>query len=77
MAQPVLAREPAAGQRTEGRVPKALVLQQREQFGLVPDAISGVITSSPLAVSELRAVIEIPVFDNVRRDKKEIAGMLM
>jgi hypothetical protein len=44
----------------------------RDQFGLVPDALSGTMTSSPLAVQELESITSIPVFDNLRRDQDQI-----
>ena len=49
----------------------------REQFGLVPDAISGRCSSSPLLVRELRSQCGIPVFDNIRLDLRQLADILL
>jgi hypothetical protein len=48
-----------------------------EEFGLVPDAISGRCTSSPLTVKELAERTKIPVFDNVIRDLKLLSRILI
>lgn len=48
-----------------------------ERFGLVPDAISGVCSSAPLAVQELREFTDIPVFDNMARDLNEMSEILV
>lgn len=51
------------------------VLQDR--FGLAPDAISGVCSSSPLAVQELREFTNVPVFDNMARDLNQMSEILV
>lgn len=51
------------------------VLQER--FGLVPDAISGICSSSPLAIQELREFTDIPVFDNMARDLNQMSEILV
>ncbi len=49
----------------------------KEEFGLTPDAISGRCTSSPLMIRELRARADVPVFDNVLRDLKQLSEILL
>ena len=49
----------------------------RERYNLVPDAISGVCSSSPLSVKELREYSEIPVFDNFYRDLAMLKDILI
>ncbi len=49
----------------------------RDRFGLVPDAISGRCSSSPLSVRELAEQTDIPVFDNMRRDLRRLAEILL
>ncbi len=49
----------------------------KERFDLVPDAISGVCSGSPLGIRELREYTDIPLFDSVNRDLKQIAGILL
>lgn len=49
----------------------------KEQFGLTPDAISGVFSSSPLATKELADHTEVPVFNNLERNLNEISEMLL
>lgn len=51
------------------------VLQDR--FNLAPDAVSGVCSSSPLAVQELREFTNIPVFDNMARDLNQMSEILV
>jgi hypothetical protein len=48
-----------------------------EEFALLPDAISGRCTSSPLIVQELAERTKIPVFDNVIRDLKLLSRILI
>jgi hypothetical protein len=40
----------------------------KEKFNLVPDAISGICSSSPLHIRELQSVVDIPVFNSVNPD---------
>lgn len=49
----------------------------KERFGLTPDAISGVFSSSPLATRELADHTEVPVFNNLERNLNEISEMLL
>lgn len=49
----------------------------RERFGLTPDAISGVCSSSPLSVRELREFTDIPVFNNIQRDLEQLTDILL
>lgn len=49
----------------------------KEQFGLVPDAISGIVSSAPLARRELEGHSSIPVFDNMDRSLKTMSELLL
>ncbi|MHC4763781.1 MAG: hypothetical protein ACYTE6_13760, partial [Planctomycetota bacterium] len=49
----------------------------REHFGLEPDAISGICSSSPLALQELARFSSIPVFNNMERDLRQISELLL
>lgn len=49
----------------------------KERFGLVPDALSGICSSSPLHVRELEAFTSIPVFNSGEPDVKQLAGLLV
>ncbi len=49
----------------------------KEEYGLVPDAISGRCTSSPLMISELRNRTNIPVFDNMLRNLSQLSEILL
>jgi hypothetical protein len=49
----------------------------QEEFGLVPDAISGRCTSSPLMIRELRQHTDIPVFNNVIRNLNQLSDILI
>lgn len=51
------------------------VLRDRDR--LVPDAISGLVSSSPLGVSELASFTDIPVFDSIERDLNQLADVLV
>ncbi len=46
-------------------------------FGLEPDAISGIVASSPLARAELNRFTSIPVIDNLDRDLQQISEALI
>jgi hypothetical protein len=48
-----------------------------ERFGLVPDGISGICSSSPLARRELEEFTSIPVFDNMARDLNQMSEILV
>jgi hypothetical protein len=49
----------------------------KERFGLVPDAISGVCSSSPLHVRELSEFSSVPVFNSAEPDAKGLADILI
>lgn len=48
----------------------------KETFGLVPDAISGICSSSPLHVRELREFTNIPIFNSMKVSPNELAQIL-
>jgi hypothetical protein len=48
----------------------------KDKFGLVPDAISGVCSSSPLHIKELSMYTDIPVFNSLHADPKELHTIL-
>ncbi|UCD86526.1 MAG: hypothetical protein JSV01_01755 [Desulfobacterales bacterium] len=48
-----------------------------EEFGLVPDAISGVCSSSPLHVRELQKFTDSPVFNSANLDLNQLATILL
>ncbi len=49
----------------------------KERFGLVPDAISGVCSSSPLHLRELSEFSSVPVFNSAEPDAKALADILV
>lgn len=49
----------------------------KDQFGLTPDAISGVCSSAPLAREELQHFTSVPVFDNLSRDLNQMSEILV
>lgn len=49
----------------------------QERFGLVPDALSGVCSGSPLHVREIAEYTGIPVFDNADPDPQQLAQTLL
>ena len=49
----------------------------KDRFDLVPDAISGKCTSSPLGVEELQTMTNTPVFDNVHWNLNQLSEILM
>jgi hypothetical protein len=49
----------------------------KQQFSLVPDAISGICTSSPLGIRELQEFTDLPILKNVQRDLKQIGEILI
>ncbi len=49
----------------------------KDEFGLVPDAISGVCSSSPLGIREFKGHTDVPVFNNVQRELKQLADILL
>ena len=48
-----------------------------ERFNLVPDAVSGVCSSSPLLIRELSAFTNIPVFNSVETDVNRLGEILL
>jgi hypothetical protein len=49
----------------------------KNRFDLVPDAISGVCSGSPLALREVANFTNIPVFDNMAWDLKQLSELLL
>jgi hypothetical protein len=49
----------------------------KQKFGLIPDAISGVCSSSPLAIRELSEFTDIPVYNNIDWNLKQLCDLLM
>lgn len=47
-----------------------------EQFNLIPDAISGLCSSSPLAIRELQEFIKLPVFNSAQFDLIKIFSII-
>ena len=49
----------------------------KHEFGLVPDAISGICSSSPLFLRELAEFTDIPVFNNIDCNLKQLSELLI
>ena len=49
----------------------------KERFGLIPAAMSGVCSSSPLHLRELSEFSDIPVFNSAEADAKKLADILL
>jgi hypothetical protein len=49
----------------------------KEKFDLVPDAVSGICTSSPLGIRELQEFTNLPILNNIQRDLKQIGEILI
>ena len=49
----------------------------KDRFDLSADAISGICSSSPLGIRELQNFTELPIFNNVQRDIKQLAPILV
>lgn len=49
----------------------------KEKYGLSADAISGVCSSSPLGLRELKEFSDVPVFNNLNWDLKDIINILI
>jgi hypothetical protein len=62
-----------AAHDTFGAVGGLNILKQK--FGLVPDAISGVCSSSPLALRELSEYTDIPVYNNINWNLKQLSEL--
>jgi hypothetical protein len=63
-----------AAQDTFGAIGGLNILKQ--EFGLVPDAISGICSSSPLVLRELSEFTDIPVFNNINWDVNQLFDLL-
>jgi hypothetical protein len=48
----------------------------RDKFGLIPDAISGLCSSSPLAVREIKEFTDIPILQSMEKDYKKIYSIV-
>ncbi len=48
----------------------------KEEFDLIPDAISGVCSSSPLTIKEIQNFTTIPIIQSMERDYKKIFDIL-
>ena len=48
----------------------------RESFDLVPDALSGLCSSSPLAIREISTFTDIPILRSMERDFKAICNLI-
>mgnify|MGYP001824987021 FL=1 len=48
----------------------------REEFDLVPDAISGLCSSSPLAMREIQSFCELPILKSMEKEYKSIFGII-
>jgi len=49
----------------------------KNEFDLVPDAISGICSSSPLGIRELQSYTDLPIFNSVHRNLEELAAILL
>lgn len=49
----------------------------KNEFDLVPDAISGICSSSPLGIRELQGYTDLPIFNSVHRDLEQLAAVLL
>lgn len=49
----------------------------KEEFNLIPNAVSGVCSSSPLHVEELKEFTEIPVFNSMNPDLEKMKKILL
>ena len=48
----------------------------KTKFGLTPDAISGICSSSPLHIKEMREYTDIPVFNSLNIDSPGLFKLL-
>jgi hypothetical protein len=48
----------------------------KKKFGLAPDAISGICSSSPLHIKEMREYTDIPVFNSLNIDSDQVYKIL-
>lgn len=49
----------------------------KQQFDLVPDVVSGRVSSSPLSCAELAEFTDIPVLNNIKWDLKQISELFL
>jgi hypothetical protein len=49
----------------------------KDKYNLIPDAISGVCSSSPLHIRELSEFTDIPVFNSADPDRSRITDLLL
>lgn len=49
----------------------------KKRFGLVPDAISGICSSSPLVMRELQNYTDVPIYNSIQRDLNKLASILI
>jgi len=64
-----------AAQGAMGAISGVQILEK--EFGVTPDAISGVCASSPLVVEELDKFCSIPSFDNMNWDLQQLTDLLL
>jgi hypothetical protein len=48
----------------------------KAKFGLIPDAISGICSSSPLHIKEMREYTDIPIFNSINIDSTGLFNLL-
>ena len=48
----------------------------RDKFGLVPDAISGLCSSSPLAIREIQEFTDTPILQSMEKNYKKIFSII-
>ncbi|MEL7156055.1 MAG: hypothetical protein AAFN30_05585 [Actinomycetota bacterium] len=48
-----------------------------DQYGLHPDAISGIVASSPLGIRELNEYTKVPAFDSAEPDLRTLSELLL
>jgi hypothetical protein len=49
----------------------------KQELDLVPDAISGICSSSPLGIRELQNYTDLPIFNSIQRDLERLASILL
>lgn len=49
----------------------------KDEFDLIPDAVSGRCSSSPLMIREIRERTEVPVYNNVTRNLQQLSEILL
>lgn len=52
------------------------IIRLKKEFGLVPDAISGICSSSPLAMREIESFTDIPIIQSMEKDFKKIFSLI-